>query len=311
MSMSFRDSFGEVLLELGGIYRNLVVVDTDLSKSTRTSYFARKYPERFIQVGISEQDAIGTASGLAIGGKIPILAVYSMFLMRGWEQIRNTISRDNLNVKIVGTHSGLSDYMDGASHQCFEDIALMRVLPNFVIASPSDIVSTRSLFKQIIGLRGPAYFRLGRDNSSKKIYETEDDVRLGKSNVLCDGNDIAIISYGAIVQNVLDASNVLKKRGITATVVDMHTIKPLDTKILNRLSNKKTPLFVVEDHSIYGGLGSAVTEYLSESNPTRVFRLGIEDKFGIGELSYERLLDVMGFTPQKIADKIEVRYNAL
>jgi len=305
MMHSYREAFGEALSELGETFKNLIVIDTDLSKSTKTIYFANKFPDRFIQIGISEQDAVGTAAGLSIGGRIPVLAVYSMFLLRAWEQIRNIIARDNLNVKIVGTHSGLSDYMDGASHQCFEDIALMRILPNFTVVSPSDITSTKSLLKQILGFRGPAYMRLGRDNSTL-IYRDEDEVTLGRANILSEGEDITLISHGAMTQYTLSVAEKLSKEGYSVNVIDMHTIKPLDREILSRRKVLSTPIFVIEDHSIYGGLGSAVAEYISTSNPRHVFRIGVEDRFGAGARNFLELLDYMGLTPDKIISKVKV-----
>ena len=307
---SFREAFGESLVELGYIYRNLVVVDTDLSKSTKTIYFKKRFPKRFIQVGISEQDAVGVAAGLAIEGKIPVLASYAMFILRGWEQIRNTISRDNLNVKIVGTHSGVSDYMDGASHQCFEDIGLMRILPNLVVVSPSDPISTKTLLEQLMGFRGPAYMRLGRDNAVE-LYDNPDDIVLGKSNVLMDGEDLSIISYGAMVKNSLDAAEILRKKGFSVEVIDMHTVKPIDEDRLNRIAKKGRPLFIVEDHNVYCGLGSAISEYLSERHPSFVFKIGVEDRFGVGETSYFSLLEFLGLSPNKIVEKIGVRINGL
>ncbi len=310
MIYSFREAFGETLSELGDTFKNLVVLDTDLSKSTKTIYFAKRFPDRFIQLGISEQDAVGTASGLAIGGKIPVLAVYSMFLMRAWEQIRNTIARDNLNVKIIGTHSGLSDYMDGASHQCFEDIALMRILPNFTVVSPSDIISTKSLLKQILGFRGPVYMRLGRDNSTK-LYEDEDEIILGRANLLMEGGDITMVSHGAMTQYTVEAAKILSKDGYSINVIDMHTIKPLDREILNRRGISSTPIFVVEDHSIYGGLGSAIAEYISNANPRYVFRIGVEDRFGVGAKNYLDLLKHMGLTPENIVEKVRVILNGI
>ncbi len=306
-SGSFREVLGRTLVDIGMIYRDLYVVDTDLSKSTKSHYFKERYPDRFIQVGISEQDAIGTAAGLAIGGKIPLIISYSMFIMRGWEQIRNTIARDSLNVKIIGTHSGLSDFLDGASHQCLEDIGLMRILPNFKVVSPSDIISTKSLLRQVIDLDGPAYIRLGRDNATK-IYEEEDEVILGKANILMDGEDLTLVSHGSMTPIALEVSKLLRRRGYRARVVDMHTIKPLDREVLKDVDN---PIFVIEDHSVYCGLGSAIAEYLSMTSPKYVFRLGIEDRFGVGELNYIDLLRYMGLTPEQLSKKILVILNGL
>ena len=298
------------LVDAGEAFRNLIVIDVDVARSTRTVYFAERYPNRFIQLGISEQDAIGTAAGFAISGKIPVLAGFSMFLLRGWEQIRNTIARDNLNVKIVGTHSGLSDYLDGSSHQCLEDIALMRVLPNMMVVSPSDIVSTRSLLYQILESQGPVYFRLGRDNATE-IYSDEDDVKLGDINILVDGSDLTLLSHGSMTSICLEVASILRKRGIYARVLDSHTIKPLDVDKVLDAAIEASPIFVVEDHSVYGGLGSTVSEFLSEKRPTSIFLFGIRDRFGSGSKTYLDLLKFFGFLPEDIANRIEVVLNGV
>jgi len=300
---SFREALGKALVDAGYAYRNMVVVDTDLSKSTKAIYFAKQFPERFIQVGISEQDAVGTAAGLAIGNKIPVLITYSMFLMRAWEQIRNTIARDNLSVKIVGTHSGLSDYLDGSSHQCFEDIALIRVIPNFKVLSPSDTVSTYSLFMQMLDTQGPIYMRLGRDNAAT-IYEDENDIQLGKANILVDGNDLTIISHGAMVNIALQVSKLLRQHHINARVIDMHTIKPIDVDTVIRACIEAPPIIVIEDHNVIGGLGGAIAEIVSTQKPTRVIRIGINDRFGTGSTSYRSLLEYFGLTPEQLKNRI-------
>ncbi len=310
METSFREAFGEALLEAGESTRNLVVIDTDVLNSTKTIYFARRFPERFIQMGISEQDAAGMAAGLAISGKIPVLATFSMFLLRSWEQIRNTIARDNLSVKIVGTHSGLSDYLDGASHQCLEDIALMRVLPNMTVISPADDISTRSLFHQALELRGPVYIRLGRDNA-RRIYRDYEDVTIGKANILVDGDDMSIISCGAFVSISLNVANILREKGFRPRVIDSHTIKPLDTETIIKAAREASPVFVIEEHNIFGGLGSAVAEIITERTPTHVFRIGVPDVFGTGGRSYEELLRYFRLTPPEIVKKIEGMINGL
>lgn len=300
---SFREAFGEALVEAGEIIKNLVVIDTDVANSTKTIYFAKRFPDRFIQVGISEQDAVGIAIGLALAGKIPVLTAFSMFIMRGWEQIRNTIARDNINVKIVGTHSGLSDYLDGGSHQCLEDVALMRVLPNMTVIAPSDEISTKSLFYQILEFKGPAYFRLGRDNVYN-IYEREDDVTIFKANVLRDGEDITIISYGSFVSLSLRTADILSRQDIDVRVIDSHTIKPLDITTILKAAKETNTIFVLEEHNIHGGLGSAIAEMLAEKYPTKLYILGIPDVFGTGGRSYEEVLEYFNFTPEKIAYKI-------
>ena len=305
---SFRKAFEEVLIEVGEVLKNLIVIDSDVSHSTYTIEFFKRFPSRFVQVGISEQDAAGTAAGLALAGKIPILTAFSMFIMRSWEQIRNTIARDNLNVKIVGTHAGLSDYLDGPSHQCLEDIALMRILPNITVVAPSDEVSTKSLFRQILDFRGPTYFRLGRDNAYK-VYDEEDDVELYKCNILVDGEDITIISYGALVSISIKAADILRKKGYSVRVIDSHTIKPLDVNMILKAARETMAIFAVEEHSIYGGLGSEITEIVSEKNPMRIYRIGVDDVFGANARSYEDLLDYFSLTSQKITSRIEMVLN--
>ena len=295
---SFRDELGKALIDAGELFNDLVLLDVDVCSSTRTDKFAMRFPNRFIQLGISEQDAMSTAAGLAISGKVPVVVGFSMFLLRAWEQIRNTISRDCLNVKIIGTHSGLSDHWDGSSHQCLEDIALMRVLPNFTVVCPADAVSMRKLLFQIIELDGPAYMRVGRDNSPD-IYSDEKDITLGKAEILADGNDITLLSCGPTVDLCLKASEELKERGIGARVLDMHTINPLDEISLLKAARETNGFIVVEEHRRKGGLAGEISEFLSERMPSRVVRIGV-DGFGRTAPSYEMLLDFLGLTVESI-----------
>jgi transketolase len=307
---SFRIALARTLLELGESIRNMVVIDTDVARSTKTIYFAEKYPHRFIQVGISEQDAVGTAVGLSLSGKLPIIVAYSMFILRGWEQIRNTIARDNLNIKVIGTHAGISDYLDGSSHQCFEDIALMRILPNMKVIAPADEIATASLLIQMTEEYGPTYFRIGRDNAYK-IYEDDDQLRLHKANILRDGEDATIISYGPLLYTALKAADELNRKEISIRVIDMHTIKPLDERIIIKAANETGVVIVIEDHNIYGGLGSAVAELLSTKRPIPVYRIGIEDRFGTGAGDYYELLNFLGLTTDELSKKIMVILNEI
>jgi len=307
---SVREEFGRLLVEMGRERGDLVVVDADVSISTKTALFAKIFPERFIQVGISEQDLVSTAAGLALGGLTPVVCTFAAFLMRGWEQIRNIIARARLNVKIVGTHSGLSDYFDGSSHQCFEDIGLMRILPNVTVVSPADALSLRKLFRKSVELKVPVYLRLGRDHNFK-IYEDENSVKLGEISILEDGKDAVMISTGAMVGVALLASKILKRKGYSVGVADVHTIKPLDEYTLIKLAQKTGLLFTLEDHNIYCGLGSAVAELLSEKYPVPVIRMGLRDKFGRSSLNFFKLLDYVGLSPRRVAEKVEGVLNGV
>ncbi|CAB49368.1 transketolase family protein [Pyrococcus abyssi] len=302
MIESFRESFGRTLVEIGRKNKDVIVVDADVKNSTKTVYFENQFPDRFIQVGISEQDMIGTAAGLAIAGKIPIVSAFAAFLMRAWEQIRNTIARDNLNVKIVATHSGFSDFLDGSSHQCLEDIALMRVLPNMKVVVPADAYATRALLYEIVEDHGPAYMRLGRD-FAPRVYEDGDEIKLGKANILRDGSDILFVASGVMVSVALEVAENLKGVGIDAGVLDMHTVKPLDERTLINLARKVNLVITLEEHTIFGGLGGAVAEALSEKMPRRVIRIG-STTFGRSSRDYLSLLDRYGLSVNKVYSKV-------
>ncbi len=301
---SFRRALAEALVEAGIQNNNVVVLDADTPKSTGTLAFARKFPERFINIGISEQDLVATAAGMALAGKTPIAAAFAMFLMRAWEQVRNTIARDKLNVKLVATHAGLSDFMDGASHQSFEDIALMRTLPGFTIIAPASPTATKKLvLEATLNHEGPVYIRLGRDNAPN-IYTESDEFPIGGSKIVEDAVDVAIFSFGPMLGVALEAIKILRRQGIQAGLIDVYTIKPIDRDTIIKQSAKAHLVVCVEDHNIHGGLGSAVAEVLSESMPRRILRIGVNDSFGASARSYQQLLAYMGLTPERIADKI-------
>ncbi|MGC8911990.1 MAG: transketolase family protein [Nitrososphaeria archaeon] len=302
VNVSLREAFGEKLVKIGEENDKVIVLDADVSASTRSSYFRERFPKRFLNVGISEQDMIGIAAGLAIEGFIPVATGFSMFLLRAWEQIRNTISRDNLNVKIVATHAGLSDYADGSSHQCLEDIALMRILPKMNVVVPSDPVSVRSLLEQIIGLRGPCYMRIGRDYSPK-VYDTEDDVVFGKPNILGEGEDVTIVACGIMVHFTLEARRILLEDNIRAQVVDLHTIKPLNESLL-RYCERTDKVVTFEEHNVIGGMGSAVCELLSEKG-FKIKRFGIMDMFGESSRDYIGLLQKFELDAKSLAKKVK------
>lgn len=306
---SFREAFGQALLELGEQVHDLVVVDADVFKSTRTLYFAKKFSERFITVGISEQDLVDVAAGLALGGKIPVASTYAMFMMRGWEQIRNTIARDHLNVKLIATHAGLSDYLDGSSHQCLEDVALMRVIPGMTVLVPADDIATKQLlFQSVINHKGPLYMRLGRDNAYR-VYSNESELLIGRAQLLKEGSDVSIIANGVMVSIALEVANLLKEKKINAEVIDMHTVKPLDVTTLIHTASKTGKVVTIEEHNIIGGLGSAISEVLSEHKPVFIKRIGIPDVFGTAGRSYEELLSYFGLVSERISKIIEVFVN--
>ncbi|WP_099211931.1 transketolase family protein [Thermococcus henrietii] len=302
MIESFREAFGRALVELGKENERLVVLDADVKSSTKTIYFERAFPERFIQVGISEQDMVSTAAGLAIAGKVPVVSAFAAFLMRAWEQIRNTVARDNLNVKLIPTHSGFSDHMDGSSHQCLEDIALMRVLPNMTVVVPADAPSVPVLLKQVIEHEGPVYMRLGRDHAVR-VYENP-ELELGRASVLREGSDVLIVANGVMVSVALEVAKALEGRNVEAGVIDMHTVKPLDERTLLRMARKVGTVITMEEHSVYGGLGGAVAEVLSEKLSRRVVRIGTTE-FGRSSRDYFSLLRRYGLTTESVVKRIE------
>ncbi|MGQ9781781.1 MAG: transketolase family protein [Nitrososphaeria archaeon] len=284
---SYRNAFGQKLIELGEKNKHVIVLDADVGDSTKTAWFRERFPSRFVNVGISEQDMIGIAAGLSIEGFIPIASAFSMFVLRAWEQIRNTIARDNLNVKIVASHGGLSDFADGSSHQCLEDIALMRAIPGMKVIVPADAQSTRGLLEQAVRIRGPTYIRIGRD-FCLRIYEKEDEVVLGKANILEEGDDLTLAACGLMVPFALAVREMLLKNGIRSSIVDVHTIKPLDPNLL-KLCKRSGKVVTIEEHSVIGGLGSAVCESLSEHG-VKIKRVGVCDRFGESSEDYRRLL---------------------
>jgi transketolase len=298
-----RDAYGEALLEIGKNRPDVVVLDADLSGSTKTGKFAKAFPDRFYNLGISEQDLIGTASGLSLTGKLPFASTFAVFETgRAWEQIRQTVCYSNLNVKLVATHSGITVGEDGASHQSVEDIALMRVLPNMTVIVPSDGYETKQVINAIADYYGPVYVRLGRAKVPS-IMPDDYEFRIGKAYIFHMGKDANIIATGIMVSKSLVASEILKKDGIDVGVINMSTIKPLDTEILLDASKACRFIVTAEEHSIIGGLGSAVCEFLSENNPIKIQRIGIKDDFGCSGPP-EELLKLYGLTPDNIIKTI-------
>lgn len=280
--MATREAYGNTLKELGAKYPNLVVMDADLSGSTKTAVFAKEYPERFFNMGIAEQNMYGAAAGLALSGKIVCASTFAMFASgRAFEIIRNSIGYTHANVKVCATHAGITVGEDGASHQTFEDIALMRTIPGMTVVNPSDGASAAELLRQVVAMEGPAYVRLGRA-AVPFFYsdETAKEIRLGKGNTLREGKDVTIIATGIMVSEAMKAAEELALEGIDCRVIDMHTIKPLDEDIVIKASLETGRIVTAEEHSVIGGLGSAVAECVSVNAPCRMCMVGQKDTFG-------------------------------
>ena len=276
-----RDSYGNALASLGREHENLVVLDADLAAATKTGIFKKEFPERHIDCGIAEANMIGIAAGLASTGKVPFCSSFAMFAAgRTFEQIRNSVGYPHLNVKIGATHAGISVGEDGATHQCNEDIALMRTIPGMTIINPSDDVEARAAVKAAYEMEGPVYLRFGR--LAVPVINDRDDYKfeIGKGVVLKEGTDLTLIATGLEVAESLAAAEKLEAEGISAEVINMHTIKPLDVDLVVRSAAKTGKVVTVEEHSIIGGLGSAVAEVLAEKQPAKLLRIGVEDRFG-------------------------------
>lgn len=293
-----RVAYGETLAELGKTNHDIVVLDCDLSKSTQTAIFQKAFPERFFNIGIAEQDAVCTAAGLASAGKTAFISTFAIFASgRAWEQIRNSVAYPKYNVKIVGTHGGLTVGEDGASHQALEDVCLMRVLPNMTVIAPADSIEVKAAIKYAVEYKGPVYIRIPRPNLPELFDETEYKFNL-KAHILREGNDITIASYGETVVDCLKCAEMLEQKGISAEVINVSTIKPLDEKTILQSINKTGAVLTVENHSIIGGLGSAVCELLAENLSVPVKRVGVKDEFGQSGKSGE-LMAKYGLTAEK------------
>ncbi|MDI9475987.1 MAG: transketolase family protein [Natronincolaceae bacterium] len=276
-----RDAYGKALVELGRVNENIVVLDADLSKSTKTYAFGQEFPDRFINVGIAEQNLMGVAAGLSTAGKIVFASTFAIFATgRAFEIVRNSIGYPKLNVKICATHSGITVGEDGASHQAIEDISCMRTIPNMTVIVPSDSVETRAVIHAVSKMDGPVYVRLGRLAvpviNDEKSYKFE----MGKGVVLNKGDDATIITTGLMVGEALEAAGELETRGIKARVINMHTIKPIDENLIIEAAKETGAIVTAEEHNIIGGLGSAVAEVIGENHPVPLKRIGIKDTFG-------------------------------
>ncbi len=303
--LSVRKTYGETLAELGETRSDIVAVDADLSCSTMTCCFGKKFGDRFFNAGIAEQDAICTAAGLALCGKTAFVSTFAIFATgRAYDQIRNTVAYSNLNVKIVATHAGVTVGEDGASHQMLEDVGLMRGIPNMVILVPSDSVETKAMVKFAADYQGPVYIRLSR--TSLVNIHNEDDYKFefGKAQILEEGKDVTLITNGETVIEALNARKILLEKGIDAEVINLHTVKPLDTQTIINSAKKTKNVITIENHSIYNGIGSAVCEALSENCPTKVTRLGIKDVFGQSGEQRE-LMHYYRLTADELAEDIE------
>ena len=280
LKIATRQSYGEELAKLGEENKDIVVLDADLTTATKTGIFAKKFPERFINVGIAEQNLMGIAAGLSTFGKIPYASTFAVFAAgRAYDQIRTSIAYPKLNVKICATHAGITVGEDGATHQMIEDLGLMRGLPNMTVLSTSDDTQTRWAVREIAKIDGPVYLRLCR-MATPVIYEGNEQFEIGKGIQIGSGTDASIIATGVTVSEALKAQKILQEQGIDVRVIDIHTIKPIDRDLLVKCAEETARIITVEDHNIIGGLGSAVCEVLSEEYPVKVERMGINDCFG-------------------------------
>lgn len=300
---STRAAFGETLVELGTQNPNIVALDADLSCSTQTKMFGDKFPDRFFNMGIAEQDMMGTAAGLSTCGKIPFVATFAMFAAgRAWDQVRNGICYPKFNVKIIGTHGGITVGEDGASHQALEDVSLMRSIPNMVVLSPADAVETKAAVKFAAEHKGPVYIRITRTSMETIFDEAEYKFDL-KAKIIKEGTDVTLISTGETLIEAIKASEILEAQGISAEVIGVPVIKPLDCDTIIKSAKKTNQVVTLENHSVIGGLGSAVCECLSENYPVKIKRLGTNDVFGQSG-QYKELMAEYELTADKVAPKI-------
>lgn len=299
-----RESFGKALVELGKENKDVVVLTADLAGATKTSLFEKEFPDRFINVGIAEQNLIGISAGLATTGKIPFASTFAMFAAgRAYDQIRNSVAYPKLNVKICGTHAGVTVGEDGATHQMLEDLSLMRSIPNMTVLCPSDDTQTKWAIKEMAKFDGPVYIRLARV-ATPVIYDENQKFEIGKMVQIGDGTDATIFATGVEVVETLKAKEELEKENINIRVVDVHTIKPIDREMIVKCAKETKKIITIEDHSIIGGLGTSICEVLSEEYPTKVIRMGMNDKFGKSGKA-EQLLKYFKLDSQAIIEKVK------
>ena len=299
-----RQSYGEALAELGEKNENVVVFDADLSGATKTSIFAKKFPERFFDMGIAEQDMMSTAAGMSTFGKIPYASTFAVFAAgRAYDQIRNSICYPKMNVKICATHSGVTVGEDGATHQMLEDLGLMRGLPNMTVLCTSDDTETRWAIEEISKIQGPVYVRLCR-LATPVIYDENQKFEIGKAIQIGEGTDATIFATGVVVSEAIKAKEELEKQGINIRVVDVHTIKPIDKEMIVKCAKETKKLISIEDHSIINGLGTAIADVLTEEYPCKLIKLGVKDEFGRSGKATE-LLEHYGLTAKHIVEAVQ------
>jgi transketolase len=296
-----RDAYGEALAEIGAENEKIVVLDADLSGSTKTNVFKKKFPNRFFNMGVAEQNLVGHAAGMSLTGLIPFASSFAMFLAgRAWEVVRNSVAYPNCNVKLVSSHGGITLGEDGASHQCIEDFAIMRVIPGMTVICPSDFNETKQVIKKIAEYKGPVYVRVGRPPIpiiNRENYQFE----IGKGELLAEGKDVLIIANGIMVGESLLAIEILKEQNINATLINMATIKPIDEDLILKHAKICGAVVTCEEHNVIGGLGSAVSEFLSENFPVPVLKLGMKDQFGKSG-TWQSLLDYFGLRAKNVAE---------
>ena len=303
-----REAYGKALVKLGKMNDDVVVLDADLSKSTKTNDFLKAYPNRFFNMGIAEQNLVGAACGFAAAGKVPFASTFAMFATgRAFEVIRNSVCYPKLNVKIAATHAGITVGEDGGSHQSVEDISLMRSIPNMTVVVPADGIEAEKMIFAAAEFDGPMYIRLGR-SAVPTIFEEDYNFEIGKGVVLRDGNDATIIACGIMVNEALIAADMLKEENINARVINMSTIKPIDTDLIIKAAKETKAIVTAEEHSVIGGLGSAVSEVVSESNPIIVKKVGMNDCFGESGTPSD-LLETYGLTAKNIVEKVKEALN--
>lgn len=299
---STRKAYGEFLVEKGAIDKDIVVFDADLAEATCTNKFKEKFPERHFDIGIAEQDMIGTACGMAIAGKKVFASTFAMFMAgRAYEQIRNTAAYSHVNINLCATHTGLAVGADGATHQCIEDIALMNVIPDMKVLSPADDISAKKILEMCLNEEGPKYVRLGRCET-ETVYNEDAIFKLGGSNTFGNGTDGTIFATGATLEIALKAKEELKNLGKDVRVVDIYSIKPVDKDAIIRSAKETSTLVSVEDHSVIGGIGSVISNILTENYPKKLYKIGVEDKFGKSG-SKEELYNLYGLTVENIIQK--------
>ena len=299
-----RDGYGKALLELIAANPNVIALDADVAKSTRSIWVKEKFPANFVDMGIAEQDLVGTAAGLALGGMLPFTSTYAVFMAgRAWDEIRTTVCYNNLNVKIAGAHAGISVRPDGATHQALEDVALMRVLPNMTVVVPCDAEETRKATLAIAAINGPAYIRFGRE-AVPVVTDESATFELGKARTCREGSDVAIFANGAMLYESLEAAKILAAENISAEVIDLHTVKPLDVEAVTAAAKKCGCVVTAEEHQIFGGMGSAVAECLAQNFPVPQEFIAINDSFGESGQPQE-LMDAYGLNQSAIVSAVK------